>query len=195
MKRSSDHRARVTQAMIREAFLNLLRQKPIQAITVKELCAAANINRGTFYTHYQDIYALLEQIEADLLSDLSASLASIDHATGEDVSLVEICTSIFQCLKENSDLCVVMLGEHSDKRYVDSLLEMGKEACLRAYSRHFQDATPREIGFFYAFVSNGCIGLLHQWIQEGMATPARQIAKMAESIMLHGIGFFRQAHA
>src|SRR5699024_10807160 len=61
---ANDHRTRVTNLLIRRAFLDLLRQKPMQSITVEELCGQAGINRGTFYSHYTDIYDLLGQMEA-----------------------------------------------------------------------------------------------------------------------------------
>ena len=46
--KKNDHRTRVTKMLIRKAFTDQLRQKPIQSITVKALCDAAGINRGTF---------------------------------------------------------------------------------------------------------------------------------------------------
>lgn len=42
--------------LIRRAFTTLLRQKPIQSISVKELCELAEINRGTFYAHGELYY-------------------------------------------------------------------------------------------------------------------------------------------
>ena len=54
---------------IRQALLTLLKEKPLQNITVRELCQAAGINRGTFYTHYRDIYDLMEQIEEELTEE------------------------------------------------------------------------------------------------------------------------------
>lgn len=190
---SGDHRVRVTKTLIRRAFLDLLRQKPIQSISVKALCAAAGINRGTFYAHYQDIYALLEQLEADMLVDFEKALAPLAESPRDERYLVEACAGIFQCLKENSDLCVVMLGDHSDKQFVDRLLDLGKETCFTAYSRYFQNASKRQLEYFYAFVSSGCLGLLRQWFQDGMAVPAHELARMAEQILLYGIGFFNRA--
>ena len=58
-KVTNDHRSRVTKMLIRKAFMELLRQKPLASISVKELCELAGINRGTFYSHYQDVYDLL----------------------------------------------------------------------------------------------------------------------------------------
>ena len=55
-KVTNDHRTRLTKMMIRKAFMDLLKQKPIQSISIRELCETAGINRGTFYTHYADIY-------------------------------------------------------------------------------------------------------------------------------------------
>ncbi len=191
MKSSSgDHRVRVTKMLIRRAFTELLRKKPIQGITIQELCKLAGVNRGTFYTHYQDIFQLLAQIESDMMEDFRKALAPLPTPADAHGSVVDSCTRIFQCLKENADICVVMLGDYSDKLFLDKLLALGKQTCLAAYSGYFRHAGPREIEYFYAFVSNGCIGLLRKWISEGMLAPAGEIALIAEKIMLSGIGFF-----
>lgn len=57
-KASNDHRIKITQMLIRKAFTELLAEKPLQSISIKELCDHAGIHRSTFYTHYKDIYDL-----------------------------------------------------------------------------------------------------------------------------------------
>ena len=81
MKRQ-DHRARVTDLLLRRALTGLLRQKPIQSISVQELCQAAGISRGTFYAHYQDLYALREQLEGELLREFRQALEPLLAAEG-----------------------------------------------------------------------------------------------------------------
>ena len=44
-----------SQKMLKDGFLDLMQQKPIQQITVKELCDHVDLNRGTFYLHYRDV--------------------------------------------------------------------------------------------------------------------------------------------
>ena len=52
----TDARVRYTRRVIKESFLALLHEKPINKITVKEVCEAAEINRATFYSHYTNKY-------------------------------------------------------------------------------------------------------------------------------------------
>ena len=194
MKKSgNDHRTRVTRMLIRRAFTELLRQKPIQSISIKELCEKAGINRGTFYSHYVDIHDLLQQMEDEMLDDFEKSLEPL--LTDRNLHPVEISTEIFQCLKDNSDLCTVTLGEYGDKKFAFKLLNIGKEKCMQAYARYFKGATPKEIEYFYYFASAGCIGLLQKWLDDGMTSSADEIARMAEQIMLCGIGFLGKEEA
>ena len=181
-----DHRTRVTKMLIRRAFTELLRVKPVQSISIKELCEKAGVNRGTFYAHYQSVYDLLRQMEDDLLSEINAVLAGLLPEDGKGVSSLRISTELFQCLKDNADLCIVTLGDFGDKSFAVRMLNMGWEKCIAAYSRYFRNATPKEIAYFYAFVSEGCIGLLRRWLREGMTTSAEEVAAMAEQLMLHG---------
>ncbi|MBU5270487.1 TetR/AcrR family transcriptional regulator [Clostridium cochlearium] len=51
-----------TRKMIREVFINLLNERPLNKITVKDIATVCEINRNTFYYHYTDIYALLSEI-------------------------------------------------------------------------------------------------------------------------------------
>ena len=60
-----DLRTEKTEKAIRNAFMELRAQKPLEKITVKELCALACINKSTFYAHYSDIYALSETLEQE----------------------------------------------------------------------------------------------------------------------------------
>ena len=76
-----DLRIQRTKASIRSAFLELRQDKPIEKITVKELCVLAGINKATFYLHYSDIYSLADEIEYSLIDDL---ILSVDKDFSED---------------------------------------------------------------------------------------------------------------
>ena len=65
-----DRRVRRTRARLEDAMLELLREKDARSITVQELAQRADVNRGTFYAHYRDVYDLLDQMEKELFQRL-----------------------------------------------------------------------------------------------------------------------------
>lgn len=187
--RKNDQRTRLTKMLIRRAFLELLRTKPMQSISIKELCTVAGINRGTFYSHYADIYDLLEQIEDDMMHDFQEALKPLLDSGAKELTPLKITTGIFQCLKENADICAVTLGAYGDKNFATQLLNIGRENCVESYAKYFASATPKQIEYYYSFVSSGCIGLLEKWLADGMACSSEEIAEIAENIMMSGIHF------
>ena len=67
METKTDRRIKRTRYLLVHALTSLMLKKSIKDITVKELCESVDINRGTFYLHYKDIYDMLEQTEQGLL--------------------------------------------------------------------------------------------------------------------------------
>ena len=69
----TDLRIEKTVRAIRSAFLELILTKPVHRITVTELARRAEINKGTFYLHYADIYDLYNQLVAQVSAKIAAS--------------------------------------------------------------------------------------------------------------------------
>ncbi|PJM75210.1 TetR/AcrR family transcriptional regulator [Bifidobacterium simiarum] len=91
-----------TEAAIRTAFITLLKQKGLNAMTVSDIARLANINRGTFYTHYMDKFDLCQQLidnaHADLTDIIRTSSARYGASpTNSRIELIQYET-ILQCL-------------------------------------------------------------------------------------------------
>ena len=65
-----DLRKQRTKNSIINAFIQLRAKKPLEKITVTELAELAYINKATFYTYYQDIYDLSEQLEDEVITNM-----------------------------------------------------------------------------------------------------------------------------
>lgn len=63
-QKQENQRTRLTKRLLREGLLELLRDKPVEHITVKELCELAELNRSTFYAYYNDVPALYQEMGA-----------------------------------------------------------------------------------------------------------------------------------
>jgi AcrR family transcriptional regulator len=73
-----DLRVVKTRKNIRQAFLELRSKKALEKIKVTKLCELALINKTTFYKHYQDIYALSEEIENETILSILESFEHMD---------------------------------------------------------------------------------------------------------------------
>lgn len=65
-----DLRIKKTEKSIRRAFYQLIQEKPIEKITVRELSEIAEINKTTFYAHYDTIYDLIEKLEQETIESI-----------------------------------------------------------------------------------------------------------------------------
>ena len=77
--KKEDRRVRRTKKLLTQALTELLQKKQINEITVKELTDLADMNRGTFYLYYRDIFDMLEKIEAELFQKLDSIAQSHEH--------------------------------------------------------------------------------------------------------------------
>lgn len=63
-----------SKKLIRSAMIELLAEKDISKITVVDLVRRTDLSRNTFYAHYQDVYAVLEEMENDFLTEMDRCL-------------------------------------------------------------------------------------------------------------------------
>ena len=189
--KKEDHRTRLTKILIMEAMTSLLKEKPIQNITVKELCERAEINRGTFYLHYHDIYDLLEQIENEILVYLKKLLQE-NAVVSYDIPGVGQSTfisSLFIFFEKNKELCSILLGEHGDPKFISKLIEIGREKSVREYLELYSNASEEQANIFFAFIANGFLGLLRYGLHNEKI-PFSTLASSAEKIIAEGTRFF-----
>lgn len=188
-----DQRVRVTKQLLRAAFLTLLAQKPVQGISVKELCEEAGVNRSTFYLHYKDVYDLQEQLEGELLLELEHLITQSPLMTGAATpeATSSFVASIFAVLERNMEMCAILLGPRGDKKFLADIVAMGRESSVGEYMKKYPGLTQEQAEIFYSFIAWGFIGLL----QYGLADrniPLRTLAGSAEKIIVEGSRFFEQ---
>ena len=91
-----------TKKWIRKAFIELIAEKKsISKITVNELAARADVTKTTFYYHYDDIYAVAEEFENELIVELDDTIEKISRDNPTDYS--EYIKTILRFIKENED--------------------------------------------------------------------------------------------
>ena len=201
-----DRRIRKTRRVIRQCLTELLKTKRIQDITVREISEKADINRGTFYLHYRDIFDLMEQIENELLEELEDVL---NHFKASDLlsNPARVFTRVFQLVKENSDMVSILIGQNGDINFVNRLKDIVREKCLKDWmelfrpgagggrqtSRSSQNTLLDDSAFeaYYSFTVTGCIGLVQYWLDSGLKETPEQLASLVEQIISKGLRMFQ----
>ena len=186
----NDLRVRNTKKRLRQTYAQLMSEKPLQNITVAELCKRAEINRSTFYAHYTDIYDLQQKLELEIYSEFQEALSDIDitkNFTTEGVPIFMI--TIFSFLKRNADMCAVFLGPHSDRKFVMNLLDIAKETTIIQYGQIYKKASVPQLEMYFTFMASGCIGLLEYWIRSGLKEPAEEMARITNLMITRGMAY------
>jgi AcrR family transcriptional regulator len=183
----NDLRVRNTKKRLRQTFAQLMSEKPLQSITVAELCVRAEINRSTFYAHYADIYDLQQKLELEIYGEFQTTLSQVNLTSNLSEDTVPIfMLTIFRFLKRNADMCAVFLGPHSDRQFVMNLLDTAKETTMVQYGQIYKKADPHQLELFYTFIAYGCIGLLEYWMKNGFTESVEEMAQLANLMIMQG---------
>ncbi len=188
-KNKMDRRVRRTKTLLIDALANLISEKSIKDITVKELCSAADINRGTFYLHYKDIYNMIEQTEQDILNRFSDLIArhQPDKLRADPYPLLY---DIFEFTAENAELYKILLCPNGDISFLAQIKVMFRERCLNLWSLNPAVTDPAQFEYTYSFIAAGCIGLIESWLFADQPESPEEMAALASNIITAGIQSF-----
>lgn len=102
MAEKVDRRIRKTKSQLKSGLAQLMMEKSINEISVKELVEKVDINRSTFYLHYSDIYNLLDEVENDMLKEITHIIET--HPMGEKDNTFTFMEDIFMVRSRTRDL-------------------------------------------------------------------------------------------
>lgn len=181
-----DRRVRKTKARLRQALSALMAQKDVRDITVKELTELADVNRGTFYCHYRDIYDMITQVENSLFEELGEVM---DAYTTSDLraGLTPILVDIFTFVRENADVCGALLTSRTDGAFFQRLYGAVYGKCMEEWGELYGLRTDPLRDYYMNFLVSGVLGLIQVWVSGGVHQTAEEMADLAERLIRFGI--------
>lgn len=189
-----DRRIRKTKQQLRQSLTTLLKQKRVQDITVRELAELADINRGTFYLHYRDVFDLLNQIEEELLGELESVLEK--YQPGSILpNTVQIFKDVYELVQKNSEIVGILMGDHGEWNFVNRLNQLLRAKCQRDWSEHFRAENPELFDTYYAFIISGCMGLVQYWLENGMKETPGELAELTGQMVMNGMKWLEEPPA
>ena len=166
--------AQFTKKAIMETFMELLEEKPLDKITVKDVVERCDINRGTFYYYYTDIFELAEDIFETELQQITSQHRSYDSWQQAFLEATQLAQQskrqIFHVLhtrnREKLEQDLYRLADHMMRDFVDLQaqgLSVPEENCA----------------FIARFYSAALVGMTLRWLADGMkGDPEQDINRM-----------------
>lgn len=187
-----DRRISRTKRLLIHALTKLMQQKQVNEITVKELTDLADINRGTFYLYYKDIFDLLEKIENELFGKLEG-IIDLREYEGISKQVKPILCDLFTLIEDNQEMCRVLLSPNGDINFLCRLNEVIREKYLQLCQNTKQRITEDDLDYYFSFIIFGWTGIICSWVNRGCPEPARHMADMTIQISSSNIHFAKDA--
>lgn len=179
MNKKLDRRKKYTRQVLKDSLIAILKTKPISAITVKEICERADINRSTFYTHYKDQFDLLEQIEEEIITDLNAYLNQYNFELEQEA--LQMTEKLLEYLVSKYEIFQTLLNENTDHSFEQRVMDVARSFLIQSLVNN-DDADADISEYAITFLISGSIYVIKQWVANDMDESPKRIAQLINSI-------------
>lgn len=190
-RNKEDRRIKRTKSLLKNGLIELMKEKDVQKITVKELVEHVDINRSTFYLHYNDIDDLLTEIEDALMSEIMDVCDTYSNIAHLEESYAFILT-LFQTFDHHRDLCKLLVNIGGNNHFTQKMEEALEEKIRIKLDALLGDSSIIPANS-YIFYRSGCIGLLRYWITTDAPGSAEEIAKKTYHLVVDSLLQFQNS--
>ena len=166
--KKEDLRILKTKASLYRSLLELMKNKTFEEIKISDLCNNSNINRSTFYDHYQDKYELLNSIFMDRKKELLESFQEINKKNNIYEEMISI---ILNHIEQYLSLYILSTKING--------YSMAKDMMMDAMITYL----PEEDYYFNIFYTSGLLNTLFQYIETSKEFNKDEISKILNTII------------
>jgi AcrR family transcriptional regulator len=188
-KQPIDRRVARTRAMLQQAHISLILQKGYEAITVDDICAAANVGRSTFYAHYTGKDDLrrsgLEHLRRLLVERQKQALAGAGDIRERSLGF---SLTMFEHARDHLDLYKALVGGRGGAIALGTIRQILSELVrneLASTATKSADVIPRELVVQY--VVGAFMAVMTWWLDGGAKLPPQRIDAVFRHLATEGI--------
>lgn len=181
-----NQRVAISKRLLKEGVMKLLNKKHINDISVIELCEVSQINRTTFYRHYQTPHDVLLEIEFDFVK----SFYDIPVSSKDAKDMKKHATRMCEFLNEHKDIVKLFIQNNtdSDLTLIFQNFSNGFLASRKVlYKGHNIDSDTMSL--MQTFFAYGIYALVRQWISEDVSLTAEEVADLIVGSFNHDFSF------
>lgn len=173
-----NQRVKLTKKILKDTIAELLQKKDIDQISVTAICDAAEINRTTFYRHYDSQFALMD----DMINDYAEIIKECNEAVSRDSkvsdkAVLNVLTYLYEHREMNRFL--IMNPGIIDK-LLNNLAGIPESNMYHALQNKNYSKFEQDMIITYMMVGSGAI--IKKWIESGMKENPEVVANLLMSI-------------
>ncbi|WP_312505458.1 TetR/AcrR family transcriptional regulator C-terminal domain-containing protein [Lysinibacillus sp.] len=161
-----------TKQAIKKALILQVEEVGFERVTVKKLALAAQINRGTFYLHYADKYAVMEDLQQELLVELERYVKHVQPVDAFQTlkmgQLYQPFINVIACIKEHAPAFRMLLGEQGSPGFTQKMKTIFGNHILDRLSVIREEVQDPEFQqYLQAFIASAILGVIQEWLDKG----------------------------
>ena len=181
----NDRRVEKTRNAIINAFKEMIIEKDFNEITIKELAERANINRKTFYLHYESMEEILFDVTVELSEQVFESLNNKGFFDPNVIGITPLIETIDELINSNYELTRKLISANSYRFFSRNIKDLIKDAVIRKIKKHI-DMSEYKMNLVGDFIASGLSKLLKDWFENPQLT-INEVSAFASNLIYGGI--------
>lgn len=169
---------RRTRSALRDALLALLKEQSFDQLTIRDISARAGAGYATFFRHYPDKGALLDDIAASEIQELLARALPILYASDTRAACLALCSYV----DEHRELWSVLLTGGAAGTLREEFLRQSRQAALEAPEQRPHSGLPRDLAV--VFGASGVLEIFAWWLEHGSDHSAAEVADLLDRLVI-----------
>lgn len=189
MGEKKEYRSAVrSRKLIRQAFMELLKEKTLEKITVTDIVKHADINRSTFYAHYPDVMGVIEEISDEVLEYTQRFMQEVEFSDFFENPLPHL-KNIIKVAEENMELYRLLCSSALGNEKLAQLKNVLIERTLKTIDKPETFKNSLEFEFAIRFFMGGIVDVYTQWLMGKIDCSLDEITEqLAKMIIRASVG-------
>ncbi|MNO24515.1 HTH-type transcriptional repressor KstR2 [compost metagenome] len=181
----NNRRTSKSRKELKNALIFLMEKKNFRTITITDIVTLADLNRGTFYKHYQTKEELLNELIDDVLEDLIKAYKE-PYLHIDKFIVSELTTSsikIFEHVGSYSNFYTIIVNSNVLPGFQNKICDILKELTKQDLVAVNNTNTPINIELFSSYTAYALFGLIMEWVKGGFKYTANYMAEQLIQIL------------
>lgn len=196
--RREDRRTRRTTAAIKRAFWEIANEKGFERVTVSEIAERADINRKTFYHHYESLEVLEDQLLNEGIEEMSDSIREGLAAQGAQGGNLDV-NNLFQVLSvgllEAANKNGMSFAHVDIKRRVQHMEPLLNRILKEEFPESFEGVPEKYLRYIETFFCSGILASFQRWAEDDSEVSMEELGTLLSACVAGGASYLRQQAA